>query len=108
MWRWTGEAADGTHGTPESDTSYATKEEAAAYAGAFAYEGFIEATQPVLYAGGPVAELDTVRLDSALGGRSLYADAALRKYRAQFEVADRAALGAEESLRLIHSIEREL
>ncbi|SES47604.1 Helix-turn-helix domain-containing protein [Streptomyces sp. yr375] len=74
----------------------------------FAYEGFIEATQPVLYAGGPVGELDTVRLDSALGGRSLYADAALRKYRAQFEVADRAALSAQESLRLIHSIEREL
>ncbi|MFC4505926.1 MULTISPECIES: helix-turn-helix domain-containing protein [Streptomyces] len=74
----------------------------------FAYEGFIEATQPVLYAGGPVEELDTVRLDSALGGRSLYADAALRKYRAQFEVADRAALGIEESLQLIHGIEREL
>ncbi|GAA3834888.1 helix-turn-helix domain-containing protein [Streptomyces phyllanthi] len=74
----------------------------------FTYEGFIEATQPVLYAGGPVDELDTVRLDSALGGRSLYADTALRKYRAQFEVAEQAALGAEASLQLIRDIEKEL
>ncbi|WP_406170791.1 helix-turn-helix domain-containing protein [Streptomyces sp. NBC_00996] len=74
----------------------------------FAYEGFIEATQPVSYAGGPLTELDTVRVDSALGGRSLYADAALKKYRAQLEVADGAALGTEESLRLICDIEREL
>lgn len=74
----------------------------------FAYEGFIEATQPLHYAGGPVPELDTARVDSALGGRSLHADTALRRYRAQFEVADRAALDVEASLRLILDIEKEL
>ncbi|CAM5671321.1 hypothetical protein [Streptomyces griseomycini] len=34
-WRWTGEGADGTRGASDGDTSYATKEEAAAHAGAF-------------------------------------------------------------------------
>ncbi|MER5433492.1 hypothetical protein [Streptomyces sp. NPDC002588] len=37
-WRWTGQGADGTHGTSDGDTSYATKEEAAAHAGAFLRE----------------------------------------------------------------------
>ncbi|WP_033329114.1 hypothetical protein [Streptomyces yerevanensis] len=41
-WRWTGEGADGTHGTPDGDTSYATKEEAAAYAGAFLKEHTVD------------------------------------------------------------------
>ncbi|GAA3495837.1 hypothetical protein GCM10019016_029380 [Streptomyces prasinosporus] len=34
-WRWTGEGADGTRGASDGDTPYATKEEAAAHAGAF-------------------------------------------------------------------------
>ncbi|MGW4896063.1 hypothetical protein ACWEQL_27985 [Kitasatospora sp. NPDC004240] len=34
-WRWTGTGADGTSGATAADTSYATKEEAAAHAGAF-------------------------------------------------------------------------
>ncbi|WP_405483879.1 hypothetical protein [Streptomyces sp. NBC_00009] len=37
-WRWTGRGADGTRGEPGSDSSYATKEEAAAHAGAFLKE----------------------------------------------------------------------
>jgi hypothetical protein len=41
-WRWTGEGADGTHGTPDDETSYATKEEAAAYAGAFLREHAVD------------------------------------------------------------------
>jgi len=41
-WRWAGEGADGTHGTPDLDTSYATKEEAAAYAGAFLREHAVD------------------------------------------------------------------
>ncbi|MEH0577710.1 MULTISPECIES: hypothetical protein [Streptomyces] len=41
-WSWTGEAADGTHGTPARDTTYATKEEAAAYAGAFLREHAVD------------------------------------------------------------------
>ncbi|MGW3124687.1 hypothetical protein ACWDBW_47675 [Streptomyces sp. NPDC001107] len=37
-WRWTGKGADGTHGAADADTWYATKEEAAAHAGAFLKE----------------------------------------------------------------------
>ncbi|MGW1142681.1 hypothetical protein [Streptomyces zhihengii] len=37
-WRWTGRGADGTHGAAEAGASYATKEEAAAHAGAFLRE----------------------------------------------------------------------
>ncbi|MET9590167.1 hypothetical protein ABZY45_04260 [Streptomyces sp. NPDC006516] len=34
-WRWTGRGADGTHGTADDALHCGTKEEAAAYAGAF-------------------------------------------------------------------------
>ncbi|MGW0575649.1 hypothetical protein ACWD25_06700 [Streptomyces sp. NPDC002920] len=37
-WRWTAEGADGTHGAPDADIWYTTKEEAAAHAGAFLKE----------------------------------------------------------------------
>ncbi|MEV0534289.1 hypothetical protein [Kitasatospora sp. NPDC050463] len=37
-WSWTGEGADGAHGTAGGDTWYPTKEEAAAHAGAFLAE----------------------------------------------------------------------
>ncbi|MFJ9736590.1 hypothetical protein [Streptomyces sp. NPDC101166] len=37
-WRWVAEAADGTHGAADTDTWYATREEAAAHAGAFLME----------------------------------------------------------------------
>ncbi|MEV7782239.1 hypothetical protein [Kitasatospora sp. NPDC088351] len=37
-WRWTARGADGTAGTTDSGTSWATKEEAAAHAGAFLNE----------------------------------------------------------------------
>ncbi|QEU93529.1 helix-turn-helix domain-containing protein [Streptomyces kanamyceticus] len=74
----------------------------------FANEEFIEATQPVLYAGGPVSELDTARVSGALGGHSLGTDAGLKKYRTLFAVADRTALGVKASRQLIHDIEKEL
>ncbi|MFD8700252.1 hypothetical protein [Kitasatospora purpeofusca] len=37
-WSWTAEGADGTRGAAEDDTRYASKEEAAAHAGAFLRE----------------------------------------------------------------------
>ncbi|MEW2489260.1 hypothetical protein [Streptomyces sp. NPDC048411] len=37
-WRWTGHAADGTRGEADGASCYATKEEAAAHAGAFLSE----------------------------------------------------------------------
>ncbi|MFB8030298.1 hypothetical protein ACFQ6U_21690 [Streptomyces sp. NPDC056465] len=35
VWRWTGRGADGTHGAGDEDRPCGSKEEAAAYAGAF-------------------------------------------------------------------------
>lgn len=74
----------------------------------FTSEDFIEVTQPVLYACGVVPQLDTVQIDSAFGGRFLDADAELRKYRALFEIAEKASLDPEGSRQIIHHIAREL
>ncbi|MEU3074801.1 helix-turn-helix domain-containing protein [Streptomyces laurentii] len=74
----------------------------------FTSEDFIEVTQPVLYASGPVPELDTVQIDSAFGGRFLDAEAELKKYRTLLEIAEHASLDPEGSRGLIHHIAREL
>ncbi|MEU6238094.1 hypothetical protein [Kitasatospora sp. NPDC047058] len=37
-WTWTGKGADGSHGTAGGGTRYGTREEAAAYMGAFLRE----------------------------------------------------------------------
>ncbi|MGH3313364.1 MAG: helix-turn-helix domain-containing protein [Streptomyces sp.] len=74
----------------------------------FTSEDFVEATQPVLYASGFVPQLDTVQVDTAVGGRFVLADAELRKYRNLLDVAQSACLSAEESRQLIHHIAREL
>lgn len=74
----------------------------------FTNEDFIEATQPLLYAGGVVPQLDTLQVDAAFGGCYLNAEAELRKYRRLLDVAETAALGTGESRQLIHHIAREL
>lgn len=74
----------------------------------FSCEEFIEATQPLLYASGPVPQLDTVQIDSASGGVFLDADAQLRRYQAVIDRAADLALSAKESKNLIHRIAREL
>ncbi|MET9252109.1 helix-turn-helix transcriptional regulator [Streptomyces sp. NPDC003717] len=74
----------------------------------FTSEDFIEVTQPVLYASGPVPELDTVQIDSAFGGRFLDAYADLKKYRTLLDIAEHASLDPEGSRNLIHHIAREL
>ncbi|MFC0600655.1 helix-turn-helix domain-containing protein [Streptomyces palmae] len=74
----------------------------------FTHEGFVEVTQPVLYAGGVVPQLDTVQIDSAFGGRFLDSEADLKRYRALLDVAERASLAPVESRQLIHHIAREL
>ncbi len=74
----------------------------------FTSEDFIEVTQPVLYASGPVPELDTVQIDSAFGGRFLDAEAELKKYRTLLDIAEHASLDPEGSRQLIHHIAREL
>jgi hypothetical protein len=74
----------------------------------FTNETFVEATQPVLYAGGVVPQLDTVRIDGALGGRSVDASKDLERYREFLDAAASVSLGADDSKRLINSIAQDM
>ncbi|WP_075738817.1 helix-turn-helix domain-containing protein [Streptomyces acidiscabies] len=74
----------------------------------FTYEDFIEVTHPVVYASGVVPQLDTVQIDSSLGGNYLDADASLKKFARLFDITERESLAPEESRQLIHHIAREL
>ena len=74
----------------------------------FTCEDFIEATYPLLYAGGAVSALDTVQMDSPVGGTFTGADAQLKRFAGLLDIAERASLNESESRRLIHQIAREL
>nr|WSY53901.1 helix-turn-helix domain-containing protein [Streptomyces sp. NBC_00886] len=74
----------------------------------FTCEDFIEATYPLLYAGGVVPALDTVQMDSPVGGTFVGADAQLKRFAGLLDIAERASLNESESRRLIHQIAREL
>ncbi len=74
----------------------------------FTNEHFVETTNPILYAGAPVAQLDTVQVDNAVGGHFLDAVAELERHRELLDQAESVALGTEESRQLIHHIAREL
>ncbi|UGY93378.1 helix-turn-helix domain-containing protein [Streptomyces gobiensis] len=60
--------------------------------------------QTVVYAEGPVPQLDTVQLDTEHGSEFLYADAQLERYRTFMDRFEAAALDADASSELIHSI----
>ncbi|MEC4018098.1 helix-turn-helix domain-containing protein [Streptomyces sp. H27-D2] len=74
----------------------------------FSNERFIEVTQPILYAGGVVPQLDTVQMDSHLGGNYWNGEAELQMHRMVLDVAEGVSLDAEKSRDLIHRIAREL
>jgi transcriptional regulator with XRE-family HTH domain len=74
----------------------------------FTCEDFIEATYPLLYAGGAVPQLDTVQMDSPVGGTFVTADAQLKRFAGLMDIAERASLSEHESRRLIHRIARDL
>ncbi|MET7363539.1 helix-turn-helix transcriptional regulator [Streptomyces sp. NPDC005562] len=74
----------------------------------FATENFVEATQPVFYAGGVVPQLDTVQVDTAVGGVFLGVGAQLKRYGTLLDIAEGASLDVDESRQLIHRIAREL
>ncbi|MFD7508209.1 helix-turn-helix domain-containing protein [Streptomyces sp. NPDC059853] len=74
----------------------------------FTNERFYEATQPLLYAHGVVRQLDTVQMDTPIGGLLLTADDQLREYRDFFDDAHDFTLSPAESRGLIHHIAREL
>lgn len=71
-------------------------------------DGFPGAGHALLYAEGPVPQLDTVQLDSTHGPEFLHADAQLAKFRAHLDWMDAHSLSPEESRELIHAVAREL
>ncbi|MFJ4619951.1 helix-turn-helix domain-containing protein [Streptomyces sp. NPDC088812] len=74
----------------------------------FDNERFVEATQPVFYACGVVPQLDTVQVDSAVGGVFLGVGTQLKKYGTLLDLAERAALDVQRSRRFVQDIAREL
>lgn len=70
----------------------------------FDVDGFAGVVDPVVYAGGPVAQLDTVLVDSQHGSAFLDAEAQLARYREVLHKVEAAALGVVESRELIHRL----
>ncbi|MDH6139364.1 MULTISPECIES: helix-turn-helix domain-containing protein [Kitasatospora] len=69
---------------------------------------FPGAGHALLYAQGPVPQLDTVQLDSAHGPEFMNAEAQLAKYRAHLDWMAAAALSPEKSRDFIHAIAQDL
>lgn len=74
----------------------------------FANERYIEVTQPVLYARGVVSQLDTVQMDSHVGGGYWDAEAELTMHRKLLDYAEGDSLSVDESRRTIRDIVRDL
>ncbi|RFU86255.1 XRE family transcriptional regulator [Streptomyces triticagri] len=71
-------------------------------------DSFPGAGHALLYAEGPVPQLDTVQLDSAHGPEFTHADAQLTKYRAHLDWMDKTALSPAASRDLVHAVARTL
>ncbi|MFF4662832.1 helix-turn-helix transcriptional regulator [Streptomyces sp. NPDC001282] len=69
---------------------------------------FHGAGQSILYTEGPVAQLDTVQLDTAFGGHFIDAPTPLGNYRSLLDLMEGSALPPGESRDLIRSIAHEL
>jgi transcriptional regulator with XRE-family HTH domain len=74
----------------------------------FAAEGVTSSIRSLVYAGGPVPQLDTVQVSGAFDGVLLDAEAQLRKYRNLLDAVEAIALGAAESKNSICAISKEL
>jgi transcriptional regulator with XRE-family HTH domain len=74
----------------------------------FALEDVPGHGQSMLYAEGPVPQLDTVQLDTPFGGAFLHTEPELNKYRKLFVTSSGLALDAEDSRQLIRYIAREM
>jgi hypothetical protein len=74
----------------------------------FESDGFAGSGQAVLYAGGPVPQLDTVHLDSMLEPVFLDAEEHLAVYRNMFSKMERRALSARSSRDFITGIIHDL
>ncbi|MFF3127494.1 helix-turn-helix domain-containing protein [Streptomyces sp. NPDC057908] len=69
---------------------------------------FPGAGQTVLYAEGPVPQLDTVQIDNSHGPLFVHTDVQLAKYRAHLDWMEGIALSPEKSRDFIHNIARQL
>jgi hypothetical protein len=70
----------------------------------FEANDFAGIADALLYARGPVPQLDTVLMDTPHGGAFLDAEAQLSRYREVLRKVEGSALGAIESRDLIHRI----
>ncbi|WAL98013.1 helix-turn-helix domain-containing protein [Streptomyces sp. Je 1-369] len=70
----------------------------------FSAGAFHGAGQSILYAEGPVPQLDTVQLDTALGANFVDAPTPLANYRSILDLMEESALSADESQKFIRSI----
>ncbi|MEU7579333.1 helix-turn-helix transcriptional regulator [Streptomyces sp. NPDC041068] len=69
---------------------------------------FPGAGQTVLYAEGPVPQLDTVQIDNSHGPDFLHAEGQLAKYRAHLDWMENVALSPEDSRKFIRTIASQL
>ncbi|MEU1826149.1 helix-turn-helix transcriptional regulator [Streptomyces abikoensis] len=74
----------------------------------FSAGGFPGADQSILYAEGPVPQVDTVHLDTALGAQFINAPTPLANYRALLDLMESSALPPDASQSFIRSIARDL
>ncbi|MFD8379619.1 helix-turn-helix transcriptional regulator [Streptomyces sp. NPDC059679] len=74
----------------------------------FSAESFHGAGQSILYAEGPVRQLDTVQLDTAYGPYFADAPTPLANYRALLDLMEDSALPPDESQKFIRSIARDM
>ncbi|GGK97330.1 helix-turn-helix domain-containing protein [Streptomyces flaveus] len=70
----------------------------------FDVDGFAGISAPLVYASGPVPQLDTVLVDTNHGGAYLDAEAQLSRYRATVRTIEEVALGVVESRDFIHHL----
>ncbi|MFJ5227098.1 helix-turn-helix domain-containing protein [Streptomyces sp. NPDC088400] len=74
----------------------------------FSAGAFHGAGQSILYTEGIVPQLDTVQLDTALGGDFVDAPTPLANYRSLLDLMESSALSPDESQKLIRSIAQDL
>lgn len=70
----------------------------------FDVDGFAGISAPLVYASGPVPQLDTVLVDTKHGGAYLDAEAQLNRYRAMLRTIEEVALDAVKSRDFIHHL----
>ncbi|KJY41614.1 DNA-binding protein, partial [Streptomyces sp. NRRL B-1568] len=74
----------------------------------FESEGFAGPGQPICYATGPVAQLDTVQVDSFHGPTFVDTDIQLGKYRALLDKMEAMCASSDKSRDIIHAIAHRL